>query len=93
MRNRSLVPKPWWQVGLTALPGLIFLLGQVSSRSKPLNTGLRFLAWAVMILLIISSVLLAATRLSTVSLAPPLPTANGLVDCGNGPGLVAGFHW
>ena len=32
-------------------------------------------------------------RLSTVSLAPPLPTANGLVDCSNGPGLVAGFHW
>jgi hypothetical protein len=50
MRNRSLVPRPWWQVGLTVLPGFIFLLGQVSSRSKPLNTGLRFLAWAVMIL-------------------------------------------
>jgi len=41
---------------------LISLLGQVSSRSIRSRTGLRFLALAVLILLGISSVLLAATR-------------------------------
>jgi hypothetical protein len=64
MRNRSLVPRPWWQVGLTVLPGLVFLLRQVSSSSPPLDKGLRFLMLAVLILLIISSVLLAAKRRS-----------------------------
>ncbi len=64
MKSCTHVPRPWWQVGLTVLPGLIFLLGQVSSQSKPLNTGLRFLALAVMILLIISSILVAAIRRS-----------------------------
>jgi len=60
MRNRSLVPKPWWQVGLAILPGLIFLSRQVSSTSAPLGAGLRFLLLAVMILLSASSVLLTA---------------------------------
>ena len=67
MRNRSLVPRPWWEVGLTVLPGLILLLGSLLGRvslSSPLNTGLRFLAWAVMLLLILSSVLWAAARKS-----------------------------
>jgi hypothetical protein len=64
MRNRSLVPKPWWQVGLTILPGLIFLSRQVSSTSTPLGVGLRFLLLAVLILLSTSSVLLAAVRRS-----------------------------
>jgi hypothetical protein len=65
MRNRSFVPKPWWQVGLTILPGLIFLGRQVSSStSAPLDAGLRFLLWAVMVLLSASSVLLAAVRRS-----------------------------
>lgn len=64
MRNRSLVPKPWWQVGLAVLPGLIFLLRQMSSPSTPLGVGLHFLLLAGMILLSISSVLLAAMRRS-----------------------------
>lgn len=64
MRDRSLVPKPWWQVGLTILPGLIFLSRHVSSTSTPLDAGLRFLLWAVMVLLSTSSVLLAAVRRS-----------------------------
>lgn len=66
MRNCSLVPKPWWQVGLAILPGLIFLSRQVSSTSTPLSTplsvGLHFLLLAVMILLSASSVVLAAVR-------------------------------
>jgi hypothetical protein len=64
MKNRSLVPKPWWQVGLTLLPGLVFLLRQVSSPPTPLDEVLRFLLLAVMILLSISSVLLATMRKS-----------------------------
>jgi hypothetical protein len=57
-KNRSLVPRPWWQVGLTILPGLIFLLGSVSSPWPPL----RYLMLAVLILWIIASVLVAARR-------------------------------
>jgi hypothetical protein len=64
MRNCSFVPKPWWQVGLTILPGLIFLSRQVSSTFARLDAGLRFLLLAVIILLSISSVLLAAVRRS-----------------------------
>ena len=64
MRNRSLAPRPWWQVGLTVLPGLIFLLRQVSSLPTPLDEVLRFLMLAVVILLSASSVLLAAARKS-----------------------------
>jgi hypothetical protein len=60
MRNYSLVPRPWWEVGLTILPGLIFLLGPVFSTWPPL----RFLMLAALILLIISSVLVAAKRRS-----------------------------
>jgi len=47
MRNYSLVPRPWWEVGLTVLPGLIVLLGSVSSSWPPF----RFLMLAVLILL------------------------------------------
>ena len=64
MRNRSLVPRPWWQVCLAVLPGSIFLLRQVSPSSIPWGTGLRFLLLAVMILLTLTSVLLAAVRRS-----------------------------
>lgn len=64
MRNRPLVPRPWWQVGLAVLPGLTFMLVQVSPTSIPLDTGLRFLELAVAILLSISSLLLAARRRS-----------------------------
>jgi hypothetical protein len=60
MRNYSLVPRPWWEVGLTVLPGVIVLLGPVSSSWPPF----RFLMLAVLILLIISSVLVAAQRRS-----------------------------
>jgi hypothetical protein len=64
MVNRSLVPKPWWQVGLTILPGLVLLLGQVFSPSSAVSAGLRFLILAVMLLLIVSSVLRAVKRAS-----------------------------
>jgi hypothetical protein len=64
MRNRSLVPRPWWQVGLTALPGLIFLLRQVFSPLSPWDARLHALLLATMILLSISSVLLSAMRRS-----------------------------
>jgi hypothetical protein len=64
MRNRSLVPTPWWQVGLAVLPGLIFLLRQVSSPPALLKEALRFLLLTVMILLSISSVLVTAVRRS-----------------------------
>jgi len=64
MRNRSLVPTPWWQVGLTVLPGLTFLLGQVASPAALLSEVLRFLLLAVVLLLSISSVLVAAVRRS-----------------------------
>lgn len=64
MRNRSHIPKPWWQVGLAVLPGLIFLLRQISSPSTPLAVGLRHLLLAVTILLSVSGVLLAALRRS-----------------------------
>ncbi len=59
MKNRSLVPRYWWQVGLTILPGLMLLLGQVFSPSRAVSAGLRYLILAVMILLIVSSVLRA----------------------------------
>ena len=50
MRNRSHVPRPWWQVGLAVLPGMVMLL------------RLGLLPLAGMIILSISSVLLTATR-------------------------------
>jgi hypothetical protein len=64
MKSRSLVPKPWWKVGLVVLPGLVFLIGQACSNAAPWNEGLRFLLLAVVILLSASSVLLAAIRRS-----------------------------
>jgi len=64
MRNRTLVPRPWWQVGLTILPGLVLLLGQMPSLPAQLSTGVRFLALAIMVLLIASSILLAIRRQS-----------------------------
>ena len=64
MRKRAPIPKPWWQVGLAVLPGLIFLDGQVSEVSESLDTGFRYLALGIMILLTVSSVVLAAVRRS-----------------------------
>jgi len=64
MKNRSLVPGSWWQVGLTILPGLTLLLAQVFSPSRAVSAGLRYLMLAVMILLIVSSVLRAVKRKS-----------------------------
>ncbi len=64
MRNPALVPKPWWQVGLTALPGLIFLLDQVSSPSSSFDEALRFLLLAAVALLSLSSILRAVVRRS-----------------------------
>jgi len=64
MINRSLVPNPWWQVNLTVLPGLIILLGQVPPASPRLYPGVVYLAWAVMIFLILSSLLVAVKRRS-----------------------------
>ncbi len=82
MTTRSPVPRPWWQVGLSMLPGLIFLLGQVFSPSSLLSTALRPLALAVMILLILLSVLLAARRKSLFQVP-----VWGLIPLG----LLAGF--
>lgn len=64
MRNRTLVPRPWWQVGLTILPGLVLLLGQMLSWPDPLRVGVRFLELAIMVLLIASSILLAIRQRS-----------------------------
>jgi hypothetical protein len=64
MRNRYLVPRPWWQVGLTVLPGLIFLLRQIFSPPSPWDAGLHALFLGTMILLSLSSVLLSAMRRS-----------------------------
>jgi len=84
MTNRSLVPKPWWQVGLTILPGLVFLSRQVSSPPTPSGV-LRFLLLAILILLSASSILLAAVRRSLFKVP-----AWGLVPLGllAGSGLV-----
>jgi hypothetical protein len=82
MGKLSPVPRPWWQVGLSVLPGLILLLGQVFSPSSLLSTALRPLALAVMILLILSSVLLAARRKSLFQVP-----VWGLIPLG----LLAGF--
>ncbi len=64
MKNRSLDPRPWWQVGLTILPGLTLLLGQVFSPSGAVSAGFRYLMLAVMLLLIVSSVLRTVKRAS-----------------------------
>jgi hypothetical protein len=55
MGNRSLVPRPWWQVGLAVLPGLLVLLGPLLPSPSPLSTTFRLLVLAVMILLMASS--------------------------------------
>ncbi|MCL5995982.1 MAG: hypothetical protein M1546_07995 [Chloroflexi bacterium] len=57
MRNYSVVPSPWWQVGLTTLPGLTLLLGPVFAALELLNTELRLVLLAVLLLLSLSSVL------------------------------------
>jgi hypothetical protein len=59
MGNSFLVPRPWWQVGLTVLPGLIFLLGEMPPLSTYGYPGVVYLAWAVMVFLILSSILAA----------------------------------
>lgn len=64
MRNRSLFPRPWWQVGLTVLPGVLLLLNQVSSPPPPWDVRSYFLWLAVMVLLSISSVSVSAVRRS-----------------------------
>jgi len=62
IRIRALVPRPWWQVGLTVLPGLVGLLVSACPSSVRANVGLRFLVWAALALLILSSVLRAVVR-------------------------------
>jgi len=64
MRNHSLVPRPWWEVGLAILWGWTFLLRQVISLSPPLDAAYRYLSLAVMILVSGSSVVLAVVRKS-----------------------------
>ena len=64
MRKRTLAPKPWWQVALAVLPGLLFLLGNASEASNPLETGLRYLGLVILILLTASSIVVAAVRRS-----------------------------
>jgi hypothetical protein len=81
-RNHSLVPRPWWQVGLAVLWGLIFLLRQVTSPSPSWDAVYRYLSLAAMILVSASSVVLAVMRKS----ASRVPVW-GLIPLG----LLAGF--
>jgi hypothetical protein len=60
MTKRLLVSSPWWQVGLTVVPGLIFLFSALPSSWQ---WG-RFMMLAVLILWIISGVVLAVQRRS-----------------------------
>jgi hypothetical protein len=64
MRNHSVVPRPWWEVGLAILWGWTFLLRQVTLMSPPLDDVYRYLPLAVMILVSASSVVLAIVRKS-----------------------------
>lgn len=81
-RNHSLVPRPWWQVGLAVLWGLIFLLRQVTSLSPSWDAVYRYLSLAATILVSASSVVLAVMRKS----ASRVPVW-GLIPLG----LLAGF--
>jgi len=64
MRDHSIVPRPWWEVGLAILWGWTFLPRQVISLSPPLDAAYRYLPLAVMILVSGSSVVLAIVRKS-----------------------------
>lgn len=55
MKNRSVIPRTWWEVGLTVLPGLVFLLGRAFS-TWPLW---RWLMAAVLALSCMASLLVA----------------------------------
>jgi hypothetical protein len=61
MGNRLVIPKPWWQVGLATLPGLIALAAQTAS-IVGLDTRLNSLLLPIMIILSASSVPWAAVR-------------------------------
>jgi len=61
MGNRLVIPKPWWQVGLATLPGLIALAAQTAS-IVGLDTRLNSLLLPTMIVLSASSILWAAVR-------------------------------
>ena len=82
MRNHTLVPRPWWEVGLAILWGWTFLLRQVTLMSPPLDAVYRYLPIAIMILVSGSSVVLAVVRKS----ASKVP-AWGFIPLG----LLAGF--
>ncbi len=56
MKNRSLVPTPWSQVGLAVLPGLLFLLIQASALQIISETLVHLLGSASLLFLIVSSV-------------------------------------
>ena len=76
MRNRLVIPKPWWQVGLAVLPGLM-ALAECSASVVGLDTGLNSLVLPTMVLLSVSSVLWAAVRRRSFGVA-----AWGLVPLG-----------
>jgi hypothetical protein len=62
MKNRSLVPAPWRQVGLTVLPGLVFLLHQSFSLQVLSETAVHLLGWASLLFLIVSSIWLVVAH-------------------------------
>jgi hypothetical protein len=62
MRNNSLVPKPWWQVYLVLIPGLIFLLRQVSSPAPAFAEALQYLMMGGIIILSIGSLVVVIKR-------------------------------
>lgn len=62
MVNHPNMPKPWWQVGLSVLPGVLFLTRQVVRLMDPLDNVLRYLMLAVTILLGVLSVLQATIK-------------------------------
>lgn len=69
MRSRPPVPRPWWQVGLAVLPGLIFLLGEVAPPSALDTEGVRSLALAVWALVSVASIVRAVVRRSPFAVA------------------------
>jgi len=66
MTRSSVVPTPWWQVGLAVLPGSVVLLRVLIPTPTPvsLQSAWQVLLLAIMILLIVSSVVMAALRRS-----------------------------
>jgi hypothetical protein len=64
MSVQASFPRPWWQAGLTALPGLVGLLGSMLPRGAGENSVPRAVMLAPLALLILSGILRAVVRRS-----------------------------